>query len=156
MLDALIRVALKVAYQLLRVWWRIRRPEVYGAFVAVWHDERLLLIRNSYRKGETVPCGEIRSGESERDAAVRELFEEVGIRADPQALVFRGEVVVDFESKIDHAFFFDLRLEHEPHFEPDRREVASAEFVSAAELPSRPLTPHLRRYLEYAPARHDE
>ena len=79
MLDAAIRTAYRLGYPVFRLWWFVRRPRVRGAYVAVWHDGRLLLIRNSYKTGETVPCGGLRRGESPRAGARRELEEEVGI-----------------------------------------------------------------------------
>ena len=56
MTNALVRLVLRAAYRLARAWWFVRRPEAHGAFVAVWHADRLLLVRNSYRGGECVPC----------------------------------------------------------------------------------------------------
>ncbi len=156
MIDALFRTSLRVAYRLLRIWWLVRRPEVHGAYVAVWHAGRLLLVRNSYRRGETVPCGGIGRRESARDAAVRELGEEVGLRVAAEDVVPWGEIAVNFEHKTDHAHFFELRLGDEPELTVDNREVVWAGFVPAGELSGRPLVPHLRRYLDDAPPRDDQ
>jgi 8-oxo-dGTP diphosphatase len=152
MSDALWRIALRCAYRLLRVWWWLFRPEVHGAYVAVWRDDQLLLIRNSYRRGETVPCGAIGRRESVRAAAASELAEEVGIVVGEDELSFACEVTVAFESKTDHAHFFELRVGGEVPVRIDRREVSWAEFVPAAELADRPLVPHLRAYLDQRPA----
>lgn len=148
MWDALWRIALRGAYLGLRAWWWLRHPEVHGAYVAVWQGEHLLLIRNSYRTGETVPCGAIHASESPVRAAVRELREEVGVHVPEAELRFAGEYVVDFEDKIDHAHFFELRLESMIPIQPDNREVIWAGFVLAHELPARPLVPHVRAYLD--------
>ena len=69
MLDLLARAGYRIAYRVLRVWWFIRRPDVHGAFVAVWYEGALLLIRNSYRAGETIPCGQVDRGETARAGA---------------------------------------------------------------------------------------
>ncbi len=148
MWDALWRIALRGAYLSLRAWWWIRHPEVHGAFVAVWRDDHLLLIRNSYRTGETVPCGAIHASESAVCAAVRELGEEVGIHVHEADLRFVAELVIDFEDKIDHAHFFELSVESAIAVRVDNREVIWAEFISAGELEARPLVPHVRAYLE--------
>ena len=156
MLDALWRVALRLAYRSLRVWWWLRQPEAHGAYVAVWRGERLLLIRNSYRRGETVPCGAIARGETPRAAARRELAEEVGIRVPEERLVDAGHHSVEFESKLDHASFFELGLEadeEDVEIRVDRREVVWGEFVVEDELGRRPLVPHVRAYLAARAAR---
>lgn len=159
-LDALWRSSLRVAYRTLRVWWAIRRPATDGAYVAVWREDRLLLVRNSYRPGESVPAGRIRRGEAPVVGAARELLEEVGIAVDPEELIAAGTYVVEFEDKTDHAHFFELRVAARTEARIDRREVVHAEWVSEAELQGRPLLPHTRVYLEQrlragAPARRD-
>ena len=148
MWDALWRIALRGAYLTLRTWWWLRHPEVAGAYVAVWRGDRLLLIRNSYRRGETVPCGAIHASESPVRAAVRELGEEVGIHVREADLRFVREYLVDFEDKIDHAHFFELRVESAMPIRVDNREVVWADFISTGELEARPLVPHVRVYLE--------
>ena len=145
--DRLWRVCLTVAYPVLRLWWWVRRPVAHGGYVAVWCRGRLLLVRNSYRAGETVPSGSLQRGESEREAACRELAEEVGIVTRPERLRPAGEIVVRFESKEDHAHFFELELDREPAVRIDRREVVWAAFYSRNQLWTRPLMPHVRAYL---------
>lgn len=147
-IDALWRSSLRVAYRALRVWWAIRRPAAHGAFVAVWWEDRLLLVRNSYRPGESVPAGRIRRGEPPVEGAARELLEEVGIAAGPAELAGAGVHVVEFEDKTDHAHFFELRVDARVEPRIDRREVVHAEWVRESALPQRPLLPHTRAYLE--------
>ncbi len=156
MIDALFRTSLRVAYRLLRIWWFVRRPDVHGAYIVVWHAGRLLLVRNSYRGGETVPCGGIGRRESARDAAVRELGEEVGLWVAPEELAAKGELEVNFDHKRDHAHFFELHLEAEPDLAVDNREVVWAGFVPATELGRRSLVPHVRRYLDDPPPGDDQ
>jgi ADP-ribose pyrophosphatase YjhB (NUDIX family) len=150
MSDALWRIALRCAYWVLRAWRWLRHPDVHGAFVAVWKGDELLLIRNSYRGGETVPCGAIGRSETPIQAAARELFEEVGIEVDEAELVSVGEVVVEFDDAVDHAHFFELRVGGDVGVRIDQREVIWASFVPAAELRDRPLVPHVRAYLDAA------
>jgi ADP-ribose pyrophosphatase YjhB (NUDIX family) len=147
MLDLLWRVALRIAIRLLRVLWFFQRPTTRGAYVAVWWGDRLLLIRNSYRPGEAVPCGAVGRGETAVHAAIRELREETGIAASEESLRLVYEVEIPFDFKIDHAQFFELRVEREPVLRIDNREVVWAGFVRTDELADRPLIPHLRAYL---------
>ena len=148
MLDLLARLALRTGYRALRIWWRIRRPVLTGSYVAVWHGDRLLVIRNSYKSGETLPCGGLKRGETHRAAARRELQEEVGIEVEEHQLVFAGEIEVEGPLATDRAHFFELEVTTEPVIEIDHREVVWAGFLSRDVLPKRPLIRSVRAYLE--------
>jgi len=148
-LDAFVRAGNRVAFRVLRLWWFIRRPHVRGAFVAVWHDGALLLIRNSYRGGETIPCGRIERGETPRAGARRELREEVGMDVPESQLTPALEFELEFEHKHDHAHIFEWQPPERPDVRVDRREVVWGEFVPEAELAARPLAPHVVRYLAW-------
>ncbi len=149
--NALWRIGLRVAYRVLRVWWWLRRPEAHGAFVAVWRGtepDELLVVRNSYRAGESVPAGAIHRGEHPVDAAARELREEVGLHTRAEDLVAAGVYVVDFEGKRDHAHFFEWQAPPGARPVADGREVVHTEWLTVVELGHRPLLPHTRAYLE--------
>ena len=149
MLDAFARAGYRVAFCVLRLWWFVRRPHVQGAFVAVWYDGSLLLIRNSYRPGETLPCGQIERGETPRVGAQRELREEVGLEAPEGQLTPALEFTLEFEHKHDHAHIFEWHPRERPQVRVDQREVIWGEFVPESELATRPLAPHVVRYLEW-------
>lgn len=149
MLDALFRIAFIAAYRVMRVWWFVRRPPERGAFVAVWFEGELLLIRNSYRSGETLPCGHIGRRESPRAAAKRELFEEVGIDVPEEDLREATDFTIVHDYKDDHAFIFEWTARERPRIQVDNREVIWGEFVPEAALDARPLVPHVRLYLEW-------
>lgn len=155
MWNKLYRGALWLGYRALIVKWRLKRPTLQGAYVAVWHGDRLLLIRNSYKRGETLPCGGLKRGESHRAAARRELAEEVGIDVNEGDLTFRCTVRARGRYADDHAQFFEINLADEPHIKLDQREVIWAGFCPAANLPNRPLIAPVRLYLA-ARARADE
>lgn len=146
-LDRLCQLGLRAGYRVLRVWWRVRRPVVHGAWVAVWCGDRLLVVRNSYRADLTLPSGGLKRGESPRRAAARELAEEVGLVVSPEQLHLAGEFALDYEGKHDHAHFFELEVDALPEIRIDRREVVAAAFSSVRELDGQPLVPHARAYL---------
>jgi 8-oxo-dGTP diphosphatase len=150
LVDAIWRTGYRAAYLLLRVWWKIRTPTHRGAYVALWRGDDLLLIRNSYRGGVTVPCGNIDRGESPREAARRELEEEVGIRVDLDALEFACDFDLSFEAKTDHAYFFELQSPPDARIDVriDRREVIWADFCPRGSLDNVALAPHVRAYLK--------
>lgn len=69
-----------------------RRPPLFGPTVAacalVRGDQTLVAqrIRGAYKGYDEVPGGKVERGESPRDAAVREMREELGVRIKPQDL----------------------------------------------------------------------
>jgi len=148
MLDSLVRAVLWLGYRVLRISWLFHRPQLVGSYVAVWHRKRLLLIRNSYKSGETLPGGGIHRGESPREAARRELAEEVGLEVAADQLEFAAEIDYRGSRADDHVHFFELHLENEPTLAIDRREVVWAGFCPAAELADRPLIGCIRAYIE--------
>lgn len=77
-----LHLAYTIANGLRLLWWRVRRPHVYGVKTVVLSDQRaVLLIRHSYAKQEQwmLPGGGIGRDESPEAAAVREVHEEAGI-----------------------------------------------------------------------------
>ncbi|UGY91535.1 NUDIX hydrolase [Streptomyces gobiensis] len=64
-------------------------PSAY-VLVALWHQERLLLVHVRHRDCWELPGGGIDPGETPREAAVRELYEESEQRVAPDALRFVG------------------------------------------------------------------
>jgi len=55
-------------------------PKGKGVKVLIFYKNKLLLIKNTYRKGWTFPGGGVKKNESYEEAAIREVFEEVGIK----------------------------------------------------------------------------
>ena len=147
-IDALWRAAYRVAFRLQRIYWRIRRPVLRGSYVAVWHQGRVLCVRNSYRRRLTLPAGGLARGEEPRDAAVRELREEVSIATSPASLHYAGEIVSHVGPAEDRAHFFELHCEAQaPTFQVDRREVVWAGFLSPAEVLETEVVDVVRQYL---------
>src|SRR5690349_1164520 len=95
MADRLWRLAYRLGFRAARLWWRLRRPDHHGAVVAVWLGGRILVVRQSYRANPSWPGGGVRRGEAPREAARRELAEELGLAVRPDALVPVREMVVE-------------------------------------------------------------
>jgi ADP-ribose pyrophosphatase YjhB (NUDIX family) len=146
--DRLWQHFYQLAYLVLRCFWFVFRPMGKGTQVAIWHDGRLLLIRNGYRRGYSLPGGGRNSGESARRAAVRELREEVGLHLSPNQLRYRGTVISTRERLRDHCAYFDAHLSTAPRIEIDGREVVEAIFVHPAAWHAYPLTRQARSYMD--------
>ena len=118
--------------------WAVRLRAPSYTVGAICHIERadgdVLLVRQAYRARWGVPGGLLQRGEAPASAAVREVFEEVGLRieligepavvvdARPQRidLVFRARPVVDAESV---------------HARPSSPEIAEVAWFPADALP---------------------
>lgn len=147
-MDRLYRLAYWLAFRLLRISWRLRRPATQGAAMAVWHDGRLLVVRCSYRAGLDLPGGGIDPGEPPLDAARRELFEETGITAPAEALEAPAVLrfTADYRRITDTVFAW--RPDEPPTPKVDRREIVWAGYLSPSELAGQELSLGLRHYLD--------
>jgi len=146
--DAVWRWSMRYAYRLQLAWWFVRRPKISGAYVAVWYEGQVLVIRNSYRRKLSFPAGGLKRRETPVDAAVRELGEEVGIAARSEDLLYHGEILNRSGYAEDHAHFFELFCDEAPTVRVDRREVVSAEFVAPDEALARGVVGAVQIYLE--------
>jgi 8-oxo-dGTP diphosphatase len=142
------RLAYRVGFRLARLWWRLRRPDHDGAVVAVWWGGRVLAVQQSYRSNLSWPGGGIRRGEEPRDAARRELREELGLEVAPDDLVLAREMAVAWDFRREHVRVFELRLRAEPVIRIDNREIVAARFVEPQVLLAEAvLPPFIRAYL---------
>lgn len=146
--DRLFHVALTGAYRLMRMYWWMRRPRTHGALVALWHDGKILLIRNSYHQYFSLPGGYVRPGEPAREAAVRELKEELGMSVSIRALRPALDQELIWEFKREHVEIFSLECGSMPEIEVDGREVVSAEFFCPEEALPLEMYPPIRLHIE--------
>jgi 8-oxo-dGTP pyrophosphatase MutT (NUDIX family) len=135
-LDRIARLLLKIAYAIHTIVPRFGRRR-QGVAVAVWQRDRVLFVRHSYRSGYFLPGGNVRRKEELRDAARRELEEEVGIDAEPDALlpVYTTAWIAVFE-------YYPCRS---PAIEIDNREIVEAAFARPDEID--PLPEFMESYL---------
>ncbi|MFT4585251.1 MAG: 8-oxo-dGTP diphosphatase [Gammaproteobacteria bacterium] len=146
--NLLYKSALFVAYRILLVCWFLFRPRRRGVFIAVWHNGRVLTIRNSYRHWIALPAGGLRKSEEPIKGAQRELREEVGIDLPENAFRAAGVFPTTFEFKRDSCFFFEVTLAVAPEIRVDQREVISADFMDPDEALRSVLAPPVRDYLD--------
>ena len=138
-----------IAYRAVLIWWFFSRPTVYGVYVAVWHGEKLLVIKNSYKKRLTIPCGRIKRGENKAATAVRELEEEVGIKLETDQLTFAGEYTGRFKYATDIGAFFEIAMAELPRVQVDNREVVWARFMPLDQVFNLNLNPTVKSWLNH-------
>ncbi|MGF1469585.1 MAG: NUDIX domain-containing protein [Sandaracinaceae bacterium] len=142
MVDQAYQLAYKAAYRVMRTYWKVRRPHTHGSLIAIWHKGSILLVRTSYLSYWNLPGGYVKRGETAKQAALRELGEEVGIHGIREAdLEPVYDDVREWEGKNDHVEIFDLDVEREPRVEIDNREIVDARFVSPEQALRMPLFP---------------
>jgi 8-oxo-dGTP diphosphatase len=132
----------------MRTYWAVRRPSTHGALVVLWHDGEVLLVQNSYVRYRSLPGGYVARHETGREAAVRELSEEIGITAHVDQLEKVFDEVKDWEGKRDHVEIFALELDLRPDIQIDYREVVEAGWFTPQRALELDLFPPIRVVLE--------
>ena len=140
-----------VLYRLHRKYCRFFRPYVQGSYVLCLYKNQALLIKNSYKRYWTLPCGGIAKDESPLEAAIREVEEEVGLFLDPEQLQFVQKIISQEDYKEDHIHLFVYRFRHKPSVRIDYKEVEDFVWVDKkllAQYPVfKPIEPFIKSYL---------
>lgn len=104
------------------------------ALVALWHGDRVLMVYERERELWELPGGGIEPGESPRDAAVRELWEEAGQPVEADALRFVGHTrtVVGATGRVLYGGVFTARTEQPLAFAPNN-EVSAVHWRTGTE-----------------------
>jgi 8-oxo-dGTP diphosphatase len=146
--DLCFQAAYRVAYRLMRTYWAVRRPSTHGALVSLWNQGELLLVQNSYVPYRSLPGGYVGRSETSREAAIRELREEIGISAKAEELHKVFDEVKEWEGKRDHVEIFALELSGRPQVRIDHREVVAAGWFSPERALELNLFPPIRKIIE--------
>ena len=136
----------------------IRRPHTHGALVAIWVNNKVLMVQTSYRKGYGLPGGGLHPGESAREAAVREVNEELGLAIETSWLQEPWTITEQQRGGRNTVTIFSLpwtqvacapetRSMH-PALTIDQLEIISTAWMSPDEALKQHLPGHLRQYLE--------
>src|SRR5919197_2695172 len=78
------RAVYRAGHAVMRLYWRLARPHTRGVKCVVREGGALLFVRHAYgdRRSWELPGGGIKRGEDPRDAAAREVREELGLELD--------------------------------------------------------------------------
>jgi 8-oxo-dGTP pyrophosphatase MutT (NUDIX family) len=142
------RLAYRCAYQGLRVYWFLRRPDVQGVKCVLTDAERVLLVRHTYgHRGWDLPGGAVRRREPPHDTARREMHEELGLAVD------RFNHLGDIRARIDHRrdtmHLYHAELSDHP-ITMDPCELAEFAWFQRSALPSE-LGRFVKRILDLLP-----
>ena len=146
-IDTLHRVAYRMAYPVWQFYLRQFQTRTQGAQVALWSNNRLLLIRNSYRSEYAFPGGYLKRAEDTARAARRELREETGLAVEIDQLAFSSAWTHTYGRSVGHDDLFECRLDKPPAINIDNREVIEARFVTRQEALTLPFETHVVQYL---------
>lgn len=124
--------------KLMQRYWRVSRGLTLGAQGCVIdRHNRVLLIQHTYRPGWHFPGGGVEKQESVEQALTRELWEEAGVRLDPQS---RPQLFGLYDNHErypgDHIALYVVRDWSQPDPPRPNREIADHQFVDPANLPA--------------------
>jgi 8-oxo-dGTP pyrophosphatase MutT (NUDIX family) len=134
--DPLLRLAYRVGYRVLRVWWAIARPQKRGVKCVLTRGDEILLIRHTYGGGARrweLPGGGVKRREEPLVAARRETREELGLDVDDWKPL--GDLFERIDRKRDRLWCFASEIGRDRPIELDRAEVEEAEWFPRGDLP---------------------
>ena len=125
---------------------RWARKATGSAVVLTRSDGSVLLLRRAYPPYDwALPGGNAEADESPTDTAIREVFEETGLRIEPDRLAGVYYQADHRAGEFIH-FVFTALVPDDPAIHPDSGEVAEFGFFARDSLPE-PMSPSTRRRL---------
>ncbi len=116
----------------LRTLWFITRPTTSGAKVVVVCGDEILLIKTTYGYAYSIPGGGIKKGETPEEAALRETYEEVGIRLSTVSPLPSFVTFEEFKKDTVYSFYTEVSSKE---YTLDALEIDSATWYKIDKLP---------------------
>jgi len=147
--NFLRRLVYRTGFPLARAWWWLTRPRATGVAVAIKAQGRVLVVRQSFRKGLGLVGGGLHLGEAPEAGMVRELAEEVGLVLSPDRLRALPVLELVHEWRRLRVHLFEAELLEQPALRPDGAEIVAISWRWPAQLRAEPgLHPVLRHWLD--------
>jgi 8-oxo-dGTP pyrophosphatase MutT (NUDIX family) len=128
------RAGYRCAYQGLRAYWFIRRPEVRGVKCLLTDGDRVLLVRHTYgNRAWDLPGGAVRRDEPPHDTARREMEEELGVRV--ERFDHLGEIRARIDFRRDTIQLYHAELGDQP-ITMDPCELSAVDWFDREALPT--------------------
>ncbi len=140
----MINLAYKIVRSVRSFVLRILGAKTVGARALVVNHDQVLLIKHTYQRGWCTIGGTVEKNESMREAIIRELWEEVGLRPLEGPELF-GVYHSRFEQRDDYvAFYIVKKFNMEDIYSP---EIADKKWFSFNDLPP-DITPATQRRID--------
>jgi 8-oxo-dGTP pyrophosphatase MutT (NUDIX family) len=106
-MNSFIKISINIFYFIKQIYWFVFRPRTLGAIAIITDKEgKVLLSKNSYRKGLYLIGGGVKKREKITTALVREVKEETGLKIKEDDLKFQGVYQNHIKYKNDLTFVF--------------------------------------------------
>lgn len=130
-----------------RLYWRIFKPITHGARIMIICKNKILLVQPRTLKYWNLPGGGLNKKEDPEKGALRELYEELGIKID-KADYLLGTYTSNAEGKKDTVYIFVKKIEEEINPKPDI-EISQAGYFNIDSLPENTTKPTKYRIQEF-------
>lgn len=130
-----------------RIYWKVFKPITHGARILIVTDTKVLLVQPRTLNYWNLPGGGMHQNEDPEKAAIREIYEEIGIEIDSVDFLL-GTYTSSDEGKRDTVYIFVKKVSTELSPHPDI-EIGRAQWFDFNNLPEGVTSRTLMRIKEY-------